>query len=283
MGASNDGTLFFVNQSNPDMWWHTPEVEVDNNNWEGIAVDTADNSNHVYIIYEGQCAENKPPKLAYVRYLLGRPNIHQGDDNIVDVQSVTDITDLTSGTCKLTESDGLEAFTLYRPSARGIVAEFLVGVQKTGEIYSIDSTGALTNSVYLPADGRSRVSGSEYFPSTDVLVIVGDSDDQIQAIDVSNACVLETWTTRNTNEEGLSIVGDKLYLADDNGGLYVHNFDLASIPSCCSGDCSDQSTPLSNEATVSPSNSGGPPSRLVGMLWWIVIPGLWKAIAIYHG
>ena len=70
-----------------------------------------------------------------------------------------------------------------------------------------------------------------------MLLIVGDNDDQMQAINVGGNCVLYSWSTRGVNEEGLVVVGTDLYIADDAGNLWEHsNFDMTVIPSCCPSD-----------------------------------------------
>ena len=53
--------------------------------------------------------------------------------------------------------------------------EFLMGIQKTGDIYSVsgnpDDEGARTG-VHLPALNRTEVSGSQYFPEVSKLIFM---------------------------------------------------------------------------------------------------------------
>ena len=248
-GASDTGHIFFIDPVSED-WYHFPPVAGVNNNWEGLTVDIGDNNtNHLYLVSEGNAYEH--PQLTKIIYTLGQPNTC--NSGTVQVVSVTKLTEITP---YLTEEDGIESLTVYTPSTvQNPTPEFFVGVQKTGIIYSITGDNQLTGIILDHRNTRGRVSGSQYLPQCDILLVVGDGEDLIQAIDVSTRSVVQSWWTYGTNEEGIVLVGNKLYIADDSGGLQVHNFDIGICE--CTGTCptaSPSSVP-SMSPTIEPSVS----------------------------
>ena len=156
--ASDRGTIAVIDQTDPENWWDLAITDTSSptmKNWEGLAVDLGDSVDHFYVVHEGQSGDC--PRLKKLTYTLGTNSA--GTATVASDVCLTDFDGL------LTSDDGIESLTLYRPSNPPNQPDpiFLMGVQKTGIIYSVSGNGTLTG-VELPATNRQRVSGSEYFP-----------------------------------------------------------------------------------------------------------------------
>lgn len=134
-------------------------------------MDTGDSSAHFYVVHEGQNDSNCA-RLKKITYTLGTPNEinPSSNPNVATVESDVCLTDFDG---LLTGDHGVEAMTLYKPSDSSNQPEFLMGVQKTGIIYSVKGDGTrTTNEVLLPATGRTFISGSQYFPSVRLKLLI---------------------------------------------------------------------------------------------------------------
>ena len=123
-------------------------------------MDTGDDADHFYVVYEGQSGDC--PRLKKMTYTLGT----NGVGAATVVSDICLSTFLDNNLLDAGGADGIESLTLYKPSDPSNQPDpiFLMGVQKTGIIYSVSGNGTLTG-VELPATNRERVSGSVYFPS----------------------------------------------------------------------------------------------------------------------
>jgi hypothetical protein len=233
-GVSDTGAVFLVNpdttSSDIDEYYLAEgvldgtEYSNDFTDFEGVAFDpflVADPDQrqpHLYVISE------EPPALIQLDYTL--PS-NRGSHTLA--VSVAQVVPLTDALPDFDDGKGLESLTLYRPSSATSNAEFFVGLQDNAIVYRMDSAGTAIGDPIDVGVFDTGISGSHYDPIHDTLYTVYDNQDGLAAIDVANNCVLATFETLGTQEEGLAIrhfndgAGDDIsnsivYIASDEGG-----------------------------------------------------------------
>lgn len=144
---------------------------------------------------------------------------------------------------------GLEAMTfvpLWGHSEGGL---FYVGHQLDGRLYvfhlpiltSTDDTDVIQVASFPLAEGRWDLSGMCYDPHANVIYAVWDSADIIAAVTL-NGTIIHEWTVPGGEQEGIAVIGCRIFIADDLGDVRRHAFWAIEVDSDNDGvsDCFDE-------------------------------------------
>ena len=128
---------------------------------------------------------------------------------------------------------GLEALT-YVPSKTQQGGLFYVGLQEDGALYVFELPINTSDTSNLPRHvetiepdvGLDELSGLHYQPDEDVLYAIYDKHDCLRAMRTDGTLVAE-WKLPKNHQEGITVVGNDLYKAQDNGKVW--RYDLEKI------------------------------------------------------
>ena len=222
-GVSDTGDVFMINPDDEREYYVAPKIlgesaDSDYHDFEGVTFDPylieTEDDNHIYIACEN------PPALLQLRYRLPK----YLDDHTfasVDLYDTAELDDALPSSFH--EKKGIESLTLYKPSTATSKAVFFIGLQDNGSVYQVDSDGRLISSAdIISVDNgdidQRDVSGSHYDASTDTLFLVYDKQNAIAAVEVETNRVLATYRTRDTQEEGIAVRDDRIYICSDEAG-----------------------------------------------------------------
>ena len=269
-GVSDRGDIFLVNPDNISEYYVAEDVLGEDggnavySDFEGVSFDPylieTEDERHVYV------ASEDPAALLKFRYEL--PSNNNDDPHSFASIALTKIVLLNDALPSFEDGRGVESLTLYRPSTASSSALFFVGLQDNGVIYTIDAEGRqATNDIELDEDG---VSGSHYDASTDTLFLLYDQSNMIAAVNVARKRVVASFKTRETQEEGLAVRGDRLYIASDEGGnnpsfIAEHAWFPNSVPV---PEASGQTTTASAAARVVTSSAAAVAATVLLLLLW---------------
>ena len=277
--VSDEGKIFFLNlldyESGHCMVDLSSDPGFNSNNWEAVAIDTGDwdkqnNNMNAYIVHEGSSTD--APILYKIKYTYDI-STNPASCSITKVAEYS----LVGATECLTGGNGIESLALKNPSDGTNLATFYAGVQDTGKVYEITSTG-LSNgqSCYDGGLGVPDVSASSYDDSTGYLWSAYSNIHRVTVLDPEVNCELATYYTgipSETNKEGLLIDFERnlMYIASDSNGdtpstVGVYNFthpdasELDSSKYCCGdGKCDGGTEDCSTCARDCDGKSNGNP------------------------
>jgi hypothetical protein len=120
---------------------------------------------------------------------------------------------------------GLEALTFLPDPGDPEGGLFYAGLQDDGKIYSfrlsISSSTTATTVTHLetitPVPGRTDLSGLHYDSNNEVLYAIFDDSDLLRAMQ-ADGTFLEEWDLAGNDQEGVALLGDTLFIAEDVGG-----------------------------------------------------------------
>lgn len=121
--------------------------------------------------------------------------------------------------------EGLEALTFVPDPLHPEGGLFYAGLQENGTIYrfslpllsSSTSTAVSFVDSFQPVDRRD-LSGLHYDRDRDVLFAIYDRPNLMRAMAVDGS-LIEEWTLPGEHQEGLALVGNVLYIAQDSGAI----------------------------------------------------------------
>lgn len=168
---------------------------------------------------EGICAANPSSDFIYV----GVENPDSIKEFNVTTSSVTRTFDLTPWMTGPSNS-GLEALTFVPDAGDPEGGLFYAGLQSDGKIYSFrlplvsnpSSTTVTHVSTITPVAGRTDISGLHYDVDRQVLYAVFDSANRLRAMEADGTFLVE-WELPGSNQEGVTLAGNHLYIAEDYG------------------------------------------------------------------
>ena len=122
-------------------------------------------------------------------------------------------------------SQGLEALTFVPDPLHAEGGLFYAGLQQNGTIYrfslpllsSPTSTAVTFVGSFQPVD-RDDLSGLHYDRDRDVLFAIYDEPNLMRAMNIDGS-LIEEWTLPGERQEGLALVGNVLYIAEDSGAV----------------------------------------------------------------
>ena len=221
-GVSDTGDVFMVNPDNEAEYYMAENVlgrGSDLQDFEGVTFDPylieAEDKSHIYVACE------QPPALLYLTYRLPTDD---ADHSFASIEISNTVLLDEALPSNFEDNKGIESLTMYQPSTATTKAVFFVGLQDNGSVYQVDSDGQRVSSadVISVVNGddidQRHVSGSHYEASTDTLFLMFDKQNSIAAIDVASQRILATFRSRNTQEEGLAVRGDRIYICSDEKG-----------------------------------------------------------------
>ncbi|MDP6545377.1 MAG: esterase-like activity of phytase family protein [Phycisphaerae bacterium] len=137
---------------------------------------------------------------------------------------VTRAFDLTTWMASTDDNDGLEALTFVPDTGDPEGGLFYAGLQDDGKIYSfrlpiassLSSTTVIPISTITPVTGRTDLSGLHYDVDNEVLYAIYDSDNKLRAMEADGTFLIE-WELPGVTQEGIAMMGDHLYIAEDFG------------------------------------------------------------------
>lgn len=138
--------------------------------------------------------------------------------------SVTRSFDLSPWMTGIT-GQGLEALTFVPDPLHPEGGLFYAGLQQNGTIYRFSlpllsdpaSTAVTFVDSFQPVV-RSDLSGLHYDRDRDVLFAIYDGPNLMRAMNIDGS-LIEEWTLPGVNQEGLALVGNVLYVAEDSGAV----------------------------------------------------------------
>ena len=156
----------------------------------------------------------------------------------VTTNSVTRTFDLTPWMTGASNS-GLEALTFVPDAGDPEGGLFYAGLQSDGKIYSFrlpiasstSSTTVTHVSTITPVAGRTDISGLHYDVDNQVLYAAFDGSNRLRAMEADGAFLAE-WVLPGSNQEGVTLAGNHLYIAEDYGssGQIVDYSPFPAIP-----------------------------------------------------
>ncbi len=189
---------------------------------------------------EGICVADPGSDFVYV----GVENPDSIREFNITTGAVSRTFDLTTWMNGEPDNSGLEALTFVPDAGDPEGGLFYAGLQRDGKIYSFrlelsnPSTTTVTPvSIITPVAGRTDISGLHYDVDKEVLYAVFDSWDKLRAMKADGTFLAE-WELPRDNQEGVTMAGNHLYIAEDYGS---------------SGDIVDYSpfTPIPEPGTLS--------------------------------
>ena len=122
-------------------------------------------------------------------------------------------------------SQGLEALTFVPDPLHAEGGLFYAGLQQNGTIYKFElpllssptSTAVTFVGSFQPVV-RNDLSGLHYDRDRDVLFAIYDEPNLMRAMNIDGS-LIEEWTLPGVNQEGLALVGNVLYIAEDSGAV----------------------------------------------------------------
>ena len=221
-GVSDTGDVFMVNPDNEAEYYMAENVlgrGSELQDFEGVTFDPylieTEDESHIYVACE------QPPALLYITYQLPTDDADHSFASI-ELANLAPLDEALPSNFE--DNKGIESLTMYQWSTATTKAVFFVGLQDNGKIYQVDSDGQRVSSADVISVGKDadidqrHVSGSHYEPSTDTLFLMYDKQNAIAAIEVASQRVLATFRSRDTQEEGLAVRGDRIYICSDESG-----------------------------------------------------------------
>lgn len=131
---------------------------------------------------------------------------------------------------------GLEALTFVTDAAHPEGGTFYAGLQDGGVIYrfslpivsSPTSTAVTYLGSFTPVPGRSDLSGLDYVAGTGVLYAIYDGPNYLRAMTPAGS-LLREWDLPGSNQEGVALRGNDLFIAEDSGDI-VRYTPFAAVP-----------------------------------------------------
>ena len=147
--------------------------------------------------------------------------------------------DLTPWMTGEPNNNGLEALTFVPDAGDPEGGLFYAGLQRDGKIYSFrlpvktsaSSTTVTPVSTITPVVDRTDISGLHYDVDKKVLYAVFDGSDKLRAMK-ADGTFLGEWELPRDNQEGVTMAGNHLYIAEDYGssGNIVDYSPFVAIP-----------------------------------------------------
>lgn len=127
-------------------------------------------------------------------------------------------------------NSGLEALTFVPDADDAEGGLFYAGLQDTGQIFvfrlpilTSSTSTVVTHIRTIPAiDNISDISGLHYEVSQNVLYAIYDSTNLLRAMKPDGTLIKE-WNLPGNDQEGITLKGTELYIAQDSGGVYKYS------------------------------------------------------------
>jgi sugar lactone lactonase YvrE len=131
---------------------------------------------------------------------------------------------------------GLEALTFVTDAGHPEGGTFYAGLQDGGVIYrfslpilsSPTSTAVNYLGSFTPVAGRNDLSGLDYVAGTGVLYAIYDGPNYLRAMTPAGS-LLREWDLPGSNQEGVALRGNDLFIAQDSGDI-VRYTPFAAVP-----------------------------------------------------
>ena len=274
VGVSDSGAIFFLGLgANAGKDCNVP-LSIAANNFEGVAIDpnlwstAAAGDKVAYAVHEGSSTEAPYlHKISYT-YVPGA-----GAGVVTCTAEVIESINLYGALPCLPGGNGVESLA-YKESSYGAeegVGVFFVGLQDTGVVYEITSSGLANGPTCYDGGlgGVDGISGSFYEETTEILWSVYDNQDSFVAINTTKDCSLLAEGTLQTNEEGLAIdfATGNMYIASDEGNnngpsfVSIHTWLSSTSSDCCGDGVCEGSEDCSSCPRDCPGKTSGNPQR----------------------